>query len=364
MRRRETRTGVKDVALLRGISRSSAALLITTLILLTLGVLSLFGTTEVVETPGYRPPAFDLQAHRGYRGLYPENTLPAVEAGLAAGVTTLELDLQLTADGRLVVHHDPRLSPERTRDADGNWIAESAPAIRDLRLGEVTAYDVGAARPDSRTLARFPDQAALDGVPIPTLAEVIDLAERRSGGAILYNLETKIAPDDPASAEPAAMIEPLLRLIEEKGIGLRTTIQSFDWRSLDIVEERAPEIPTVYLTAERSWLDNLRRGEGGVSPWTAGIDIDAYDGSVLRAIRAAGGAVWSPYYRDLRPADLNEARRLGLRVVVWTVNDPADMASLIELGVDGIITDYPGRLRAVMEDMSKPLPPAYPPPDQ
>ena len=81
---------------------------------------------------------------------------------------------------------------------------------------------------------------------------------------------------------------------------------------------------------------------------------------MARLVREAGGTVWSPFYRDLRKADLDEAHRLGLRVVVWTVNDPAEMASLIDLGVDGIITDYPDRLRKVMAEKGLALPPPYP----
>ncbi|MDX1710727.1 MAG: glycerophosphodiester phosphodiesterase [Rhodovibrionaceae bacterium] len=348
------------MALIRGMSRSSQGLLIATLMLLGLGALPFLQTPPQPDPAGYRPPAFDLQAHRGYRGRYPENTLPAIEAALAAGVTTLELDLQLTADGYLVVHHDPRLSTERTRARDGAWLDAPGPPIREMTLKDLQSYDVGSARPESRTAQRFPEQAGLESVRVPTLDETVDLAERLSGGEILYNLETKIAPGDPASADPAKMVRALLALLERKGIGQRTTIQSFDWRSLELVEESEADIPTVYLTAERSWLNNVQRGRPGASPWTAGLDIDAFDGSVPRAIVQAGGAVWSPYYRDLRPAELHEAHRLGLRVVVWTVNDPADMASLIELGVDGIITDYPGRLRRVLEDEDKPLPPRYP----
>jgi glycerophosphoryl diester phosphodiesterase len=231
-----------------------------------------------------------------------------------------------------------------------------------MTLRQLKSYDIGRAHPESRTAQRFPEQSGLEDVEVPTLEEAIDLAERLSAGAVRYNLETKIAPDDPDSADPKAMVEALLALMQRKGIGLRATVQSFDWRSLGLVQEAAAELPTVYLTAERSWLNNVQRGRPGASPWTAGLDIDAFDGSVPRAIKQAGGAVWAPYYRDLRPAELHEARRLGLRVVVWTVNDPADMASLIELGVDGIITDYPGRLREVLEEKGKTLPPRFPGP--
>jgi len=136
-------------------------------------------------------------------------------------------------------------------------------------------------------------------------------------------------------------------------------VQSFDWRSLERVREVAPDIATVYLSAERSWMNNVERGRPGTSPWTGAIDIDDFDGSIPRAIKSAGGRIWSPYFRDLRAADLAEAHRLGVAVIVWTVNDPADMASLIDLGVDGIITDYPNRLRRVMGDKGMALPATF-----
>ncbi len=318
--------------------------------------------------PGTRPTAqqgveraFDLQAHRGGRGLLPENTLPAFENALALGVTTLELDTVLTADGVVVVHHDRRLAPARTRDASGEWIGEDAPpAILALTADEVARYDIGRARPGSRYAERWPGQAGLDGVAIPTLAAVLARAEALSGGTVRYNIETKIAPDSPEdSADPEVFAQALVAVIREAGVSDRAAVQSFDWRTLQIVQRDAPEIATVYLTAEQDWLDNLGRGDAAPSPWIGGLEIDWAQVTLPQAIARAGGAVWSPYYRDLTEADLKEAQRLGLRVVVWTVNDPGDLASLIDLGVDGIITDYPDRARAVMAEKGMTLPPAF-----
>lgn len=307
-------------------------------------------------------PGFDLQGHRGARGLMPENTLPAFEAALALGVTTLELDTVVTADGVVVVHHDRRLAPERTRGAAGTWIAEAnPPAIFGLTAADLAAYDIGRAKPGSRYLKRWPAQASLDGVRIPTLAAVLTRAEALSGGTVRYNIETKIAPDAPAeSPEPEAFAAALVAVLREAGVADRAAVQSFDWRTLQAVQRLAPEIDTVYLTAEQDWLDTLRRGEAVPSPWLGGLEIDWKQATLPQAIHRAGGAVWSPYYRDLHEADLREAQRLGLRVVVWTVNDAADMASLIDLGVDGLITDYPDRAREVMVEKGLPLPSAFP----
>ena len=123
----------------------------------------------------------------------------------------------------------------------------------------------------------------------------------------------------------------------------RAHLQSFDWRVLHEARKLAPDLSTVCLTAEQRWHDNILRGRPGPSPWTAGLDIEAFHGSVPRMVEAAGCAVWSPYYRDVTEVALTEAHGLGLRVVVWTVNEVEEMLALARLGVDGIITDYPDR---------------------
>jgi len=326
------------------------------------GLLIVVGSVAAAAPlPAAEIPAFDLQGHRGARGLYPENSLPGFEAALALGVTTLEMDLAVTRDGVVVVHHDRRLDPARTRGPDGAWLAEPIPAIAELDHAELAAYDIGRARPGGKVAQRFPDQRGLDGVAIPTLAEVLALAEARSGGTMRYNMEIKTSPLAPEeSLAPGAFAAALARALERAGVGARATVQSFDWRGLKAIQKLVPGIATVYLSAEQRWLDNLERGRPGISPWTAGHDLDDLNGSAPAAIRAAGGAVWSPYFRDLREAELRAAHDLGLKVVVWTVNDPADMASLIALGVDGIITDYPDRLRRVMAENGLARPPAFP----
>lgn len=306
----------------------------------------------VMTASGY-VSALDLQGHRGARGLYPENSLAAFEAAIQIGMTTLELDVGLTRDGVLVVHHDRRLNAERARGPEGDWIDPVAapPTIAELTYEELEAYDIGRARPGSTTERRYPDQKAVDGQRIPALKDVIALAEASSDAAIRYNIETKISPESPEeTAPPAPFADALVSLLRESGVAARSLVQSFDWRTLQRVQASAPEIATSYLTAERDWLDNLARGRPGVSSWSAGFDPDDYGGSVPRTVHAAGGRVWSPYFRDLGPGDLDAAHELGLRVVVWTVNDRKDMADLIEAGIDGIISDYPDRLRAVAEE--------------
>ena len=288
--------------------------------------------------------AIEIQGHRGARGLLPENTIPAFERAIALGVDVLELDLGLTRDGVPVVYHDHALDPTRTRDAAGAWLTPPGPFLNALDLTELSAFDVGRAAPGSPVAERFPDQEPRDHTRIPTLAEVLALGRQPDAGAIRFNIETKASPLAPQeTAGPAEFARAVVEVLRTEGMMDRANLQSFDWRVLHEARALAPELSTVCLTAERPWHDNLLRGRPGPSPWTAGLDIDAFDGSVPRMVTAAGCAVWSPYYRDLTEEALAEAHALGLRVVVWTVNETDDMSALARLGVDGIITDYPDR---------------------
>lgn len=288
--------------------------------------------------------SLDVQGHRGARGLLPENTLPAFARALEIGVTTLELDCGVTKDGIVVVSHDPALNPEFTRDAQAVWLDNTGPAIWHLTYDELQRYDVGRLKPGTAYAQRFPQQQAVDGTRIPQLTDVFALVRRSGNGEVRFNIETKISPLRPdQTAAPEFFVSALLRVIRDSGMEPRVSIQSFDWRTLQIVQKEAPAIPTVYLTAETTPPHNIERASGS-SAWSAGYDVSGFGGSIPRTVKAAGGAVWSPYHSDLTREALNEAHVLGLKVVPWTVNAQADMRRLIEWGVDGIISDYPDLL--------------------
>lgn len=304
--------------------------------------------------------ALDLQGHRGARGLMPENTLPAFAKALAIGVTTLELDAAVTKDGIVVVSHDATLNPDITRGPDGQWLAHNTIAIHDLTWAELQQYDVGRIRPQSAYAQRFGHQRAVDGTRMPQLSVVFALARRAGNNTVRFNIETKISPEHPQrTLPPAEFARALVRLVRAEKLESRVTIQSFDWRTLQVVQREAPKIATVYLSAQQSWQDNIRAGEPA-SPWTAGFHVSRYGHSIPRMVKAAGGQVWSPYFGDVTQEAVREAQQSGLKVVVWTVNEVRDIARMIDLGVDGIISDYPDRLRRIAAERGLALPLATP----
>jgi glycerophosphoryl diester phosphodiesterase len=320
------------------------------------------GQAIAAETAGEKDmkmPAFDIEAHRGGRGLFPENTLVSFAGALSMGVNTLELDIGVTRDSVIVVSHERGLNPDIARGADGNYVAAPGTPLIQLSLDEVKQYDVGQLRPGSIYAAQFPDQHAVPGTRIPTLKELIALVRRSGDQQVRLNIETKIDPNHPdESPPPERFVSLLLDLLRAEKFEDRIMVQSFDWRTLQLVQKLAPEIPTVYLTLQTGRDPTVFRNKA--SEWTAGFNPAEHGGSVPRTIKAAGGAIWSPYVRDLSPELVAESHALGLKVVVWTANQPADIARLIEMGVDGIISDRPDILRKTAAEKGIALPAAHP----
>lgn len=292
--------------------------------------------------------AFDLQGHRGARGLRPENTLAGFAEAIAIGVTTLETDLAVTRDDVVVLSHDPSLNPDIVRGPDGKWLAGPGPAIRTLNFAELSQFDSGRIRPGSDYARDFPEQKPVDGQRIPTLAALFALAGT-SGHSPRFNIETKINPAKPdETPDPERFVRLVVAAVRQAGVANRTTIQSFDWRTLIAAHRIAPDIETVCLTIETERMNTVRTRDGRPSPWLAGIDVGRPGRSAPGLVSAAKCATWSPYWRDLTATNVAEAHALGLKVVPWTVNDAAGMATMIAMKVDGLITDYPGLGREVL----------------
>lgn len=303
--------------------------------------------------------AVDLQGHRGARGLAPENTLAGFRKALGIGVTTLETDLALTADDVLVLSHDPALNRALTRTGDGRWLPTGGAPIRSLRSIDLGAYDVGRIDPSHDYAKAWTQQVAVDGERMPTLAQLFALARDATspgGRPVRFNIETKLTPVNAvATASAEEFARAIAREVAAAGMTERVMVQSFDWRSLRALKRIAPEIPTACLTIEAEAMDTVRADASGASPWHDGLKRSDHGGSLPRTVLAAGCAAWSPFWRNLDPGVVAEARELGLAVVPWTVNDPGDMERMLDLGIDGLITDYPDRARGVLARRGVPV---------
>jgi glycerophosphoryl diester phosphodiesterase len=287
--------------------------------------------------------AFDLQAHRGGRGLTPESTLAGFRNAIALGVTTLETDLAVTKDDVLVLSHEPRLNPDLVRGPDGKWLEGIGPTIHSLTLAELKTYDIGRLNPATRYGQQFPTQQPADGERFPTLADLYAMA----GPGVRFNIETKIDPAKPdETIDPQRFAKMTVEAIRAAKMQRRTTIQSFDWRTLVEAKRLAPEIETVCLTIESRDMNTVSPKP---SPWLAGLDVKNA-GSIQQLARLAGCSAWSPFWRNVTAAGVIEAHTLGLKVIPWTVNDPSEMKRLIDLKVDGLITDYPDRGMTVLSE--------------
>ena len=269
---------------------------------------------------------FELQAHRGARGLGPRNTLESFRRALAAGVTTLELDVGLSRDGVVVVSHERAAT---RLECTGAHVGK---LWKDLDLAQI------------RTLERG------RGEQFTTLDEVLQLVQPHDVGLAI---EAKVDPRRPNETAPAAeLAQRIVDTVGARGFVSRCAVQSFDWRV--IVESRwlCPALRTTAL-ATRS---TVRPG----SPWTAGLPVysrNPFNGELAALAFLAGAHAIGPHHRGVNPKLVREAHAAGLRVLPWTVNRRWSMHALIDLGVDGIVTDRPGRLRDVLAVRGFELPP-------
>lgn len=305
-------------------------------------------------------------AHRGGAGLRPENSLAAFRDAVARGCDGAELDVQLSRDGVVVVFHDYSLKPEICRDASGAWLKPPTPRIKDLSLAELRAFDIGRADPASEYARLHPDLRAVDGERIPTLVEVIEVAKSAARPFHLFvELKSSFA-DRLASADPIALAEATLRVLRDHAYLDRTVLVGFDWPGLLHAKSIEPEAECWFTTLPQSWfrdeapppeddppappaLQMLRHwAKTGTSPWAAGFDAINFGCSILRAIKTAGADGWFPYFRDLDPSTVSEARALGLKIGAWTPDEPADLQRMIDLGIDAICTDRPDTLSTLV----------------
>lgn len=269
---------------------------------------------------------FDLQGHRGARGLLPENTIPGFLEAVDLGVDTIELDVVVTADDRILVSHEPWFNHEISTKPDGIPVSEEEEMelnIYEMTYEETQQFDVG-----MREHPRFPEQKKMS-VQKPLLEDAIRAVEHyikeQELNPVQYNIETKSEPDlygiyYPQPSRFASLLHDLLmKLDEEFNLEERIIIQSFDPNTLIEFHTLNPDIRTAMLVFEdqpmQSYIERL-----GFTP-----------------------EIWSPDYELVTTEIVEEAHKRGMKVIPWTVKRTEEMRSLLEMGVDGIITDYPNR---------------------
>lgn len=271
-------------------------------------------------------PAFDIEGHRGCRGLMPENTIPAMMKALELGVTTLEMDAVITKDKQVILSHEPFFNHEITTGPDGKYITEQDERklnIYQMTYAQTQAYDVGL-----KPHPRFPNQRRLKATK-PLLREVIENVEAyhklNDGHQVFYNIETKTQPatDNQYHPAPEEFVSTLMKVINGANISDRVIIQSFDFRTLQVVHKKYPAMKTAALVEDfdkRTMEEQLK--ELGFKP-----------------------TIYSPAYSLVTPELVAKCHERKIKVIPWTVDDKGTIEKMKEAGVDGIITDYPDLLK-------------------
>lgn len=286
--------------------------------------------------------------HRGAPGLVVESTVAGFLHAVRQGATALELDVQLTADGQVVVWHDPVLVPEKAVDTGPATLADSwfpyvGRRLIDLSYGQLACVDVG-----RRAQACYPGQACRPAARIPLLAEILQTVHELDP-SVWFLIELKVDPTRPdVSAPPAAMVSAVLEVVESTAATDRAVIQSFDWRVLELARAQAAHVP-------RAALAVVGRTFAPSSPWLGSVRFEDHPHDLLSAVAAVGASAVAPAHglcagcghcgRCLVPdrAFVERAHELGLAVLPWTVNSTEHMQAVLAAGADGLITDYPNR---------------------
>lgn len=284
--------------------------------------------------------------HRGARGLVPENSMLGFEFAMSSGVPLLEFDVVMTADNVPVITHNHRLHAPTFRDHSGHFLT-TEPKIAHLTWAQLQDYDIGRIDGASVYGQRFPDQAQIDGIRVPSLRELLQVTSQDRFSSAHLMLEIK---SDPAFAHDIEyrrlLVRQVVAEVHASGLETRTLLHSFDWSLLTECQHQAPEMPTSFLTQ----LPENEEDIGEDSIMCISPDFSGQQESIPELVVNAGGRLWCPYLNDVTCENVAKAHALGLIVAVWTVNEPSDIHRMIDLGVDAIVSDYPGRVQRCLAD--------------
>ena len=290
-----------------------------------------------------KPDYIKIYGHRGARGVLPENTLESFKYLFENNIHAYETDILISKDFIPVITHDFRLDPSYTKDINDNWIEDENIKIIDLTYDQILQFDVGTLNKLSKYGRKFINQKSLQNQKIPKLSELLKLTSDNIVEDLLINLEIKSTPiEKNLTPEPDEMVKIIIDEVSRSNLEDRIIYSSFDWRVLREIKERDSKIPRAYLTSgargkiydKSPWLD--------FTPLHNGVELP-------ELIKALGGSAWHPNYKDVNKELVQISHDKGLPVNVWTVNRESDMLRMIDYGVDGIMTDYPLKLRELCE---------------
>ena len=296
-----------------------------------------------------KPNHVKIYGHRGARGDLPENTLDSFKYLFENNINAYETDILISKDLIPVITHDFRLDPSFTKDEEGDWITDENIKIFDLTYNEISKFDVGSLNKLTRYGRRFLNQRSLENQKIPKLDELLELSSKNLSQDTIINLEIKSTPDEKnLTPNPKEMVQIVLNDIKKSNLQDKIIISSFDWRILREVKNQSPEISRAYLTFQQEKGMKIKKTIYSKSPWIDHIPLTiVYD--LPKIIKELGGSAWHPYYKDINKKAVKDAHDYNLPVNVWTVNDEYNMLKMIEYEVDGIMTDYPLKLKELCD---------------
>jgi len=296
-----------------------------------------------------KPNHIKIYGHRGARGDLPENTLDSFQYLFDHSIGAYETDILISKDFIPVITHDFKLDPSLTKDINGEWLADENIKIFDLTYEELSRYDVGALNKLSKYGRRFINQKSLPNQKIPKLTELLSLSKKSQIDNLVINLEIKSTPaQENLTPSPEKMVGLILDVVNNFELNEKIIYSSFDWRVLREIKEQSPETPRAYLTYQQQTGTKISGTIYDQSPW---MDFMPLKNAIElpRLIASLGGQAWHPYYRDISKKIVEISHEANLPINVWTVNDEDDMLKMIEYGVDGIMTDYPLKLKDLCE---------------
>ncbi len=319
----------------------------------------LTGKPHSVNQPKY----IEVYGHRGARSYSPENTIPGTSTALKVGINWLDMDIAYTKDKQIIVYHDLYLNPNFVQNEQGKYVTEKTP-IYQLTYSDLKKYDVGKMKPDSEYSKYFPNQVPVKNTHIPLLKEVIDYTNKQSNKTVNFQIEIKTDPNHPDWApSPEQYAKDLYKILKESNIVEKVEVHAFDWKYLYALQKLDKNIKTGYLVGHTE-IKKMRNSDPKIAGlWTGGKLLKDYNHSLPQMIKSLGGCCYDPEDVALTQTDLEEAHKLGLKVVVWTWPEHIGTAfdinvvkKMIDWNVDGIITDDPGQLNSMLAARNYPIP--------